>query len=216
MMKKVLLTIAALCCVGAVQADLVVNDVDPAANWIAWANVFETDGATWLWGNSWGLPDVPAAFETAGLTIQPNTNTYAPGDAYWVNPDGSGNKVLEMNVYFETHGLAGQNVTFNYNVLSNTLPEGWEHLGFIKVLDPDAGWATVQSTFADLVVGGESLNLTVDALTNPVVQIGFLVKGVNVDPASAEAATSVVIETIPEPATLALLGLGGLLLRRRK
>lgn len=215
-MKKVMLLVVALGFVGAAQADVLFDGVNPGDNWIAWANCFNADGTSAGWGSQWGLPDVPATFDAAGLKIGPNTNTYNPGDAYWVNPDGSGNKIMEMNVYFETWGLAGQSVTFNYDVLSNDLPDGFEHLGFIKVLDPDAGWATVQSTFADLALGAGSVNLTVDALTNPVVQVGFLVKGIVTDPASAEAATAVVIETIPEPATMALLALGGLLIKRRR
>lgn len=215
-MKKVMVILTALCLVSAAQADLIIDDIDPTENWIAWANVYEADGTTYLWGSSWGLADVPASFETEGLTIQPNTNCYNAEDSYWVNTDGSGNKTLEMNVYYEISGLADQDVTFNYNVLSNTLSEDWEYTAFIKVLDPDSGWATVQSTFADLTTGTGTLDLTVGSYASGIVQIGFLVKGLVVDPASAEAATSVVIEAIPEPATLALLGLGGLLLRRKK
>lgn len=216
MMKKVCVILMALCFIGSVQADLLVNGVDPANNWIAWANCFNADGSSAGWGSAWAMVDVPATFETEGLTIKPNTSNYIPGDLYWVNEDGTGNKILEQNVYFETSGLAGQHVTFNFNVLSNDLPIGWDNQAFIKVLNPDAGWATVQSVFAGLAAGEGTLDLDVDNLANPVVQIGFLVKGLVVDPTSSEAAASVVIETIPEPATLALLGLGGLLLRRRR
>jgi hypothetical protein len=45
-------------------------------------------------------------------------------------------------------------------------------------------------------------------------QVGFMVKGLVSDPAGAVAATSATI--VPEPATMLLLGLGGLLLRKKK
>lgn len=215
-MRKTSLLILALGLIGAAQA-IVFDGVNPASEWIAYGNCFETDGSWTGWGSLWALSAVPATFDAAGLTIRPNTNTYNPDDEYWVNPDGTGNKIMEMNVYFETSGLAGQSVVFNYNVLSNDLPDGYEHQAFIKVVDPDVGWATVQSVFEDLTVGSGSVTLgEVAGLPNGVVQVGFMVKGLVVAPASPEAATGVVIETIPEPATMALLALGGLLLRRRK
>lgn len=214
-MKRVLLLITALCFVGVAQADLVVNGVDPLATWNGYMNVFDTGGG-YLWGSPWGTPDLPATFDGSGvLTLAPNTNTYNAADPYWVNPDGSGNKILEANFYQEWFGgLAGQTVTFNYVVGTNTLPAGYTAQAFVKVLDPDAGWATIQSTFLDLNSGAGSVSLTVASVTTPVTQVGFMISGLNVDPLSPDAMTGVTI--VPEPATLALLGLGGLLLRRRK
>ncbi len=216
-MKKVVVAVAALCFLGAAQADLVVNGVDPGATWYGYMNVFELD-MTWLWGSSWGAADLRADFVGDDLLLRSNTNCWAPGDTYWVNPDNTANKMMEGNFYQEWYGgLAGQTVTFNYEVLANDLAaEGYTTQAFIKVLDPDSGWATINSVFAALTPGAGTVSLVVDSIATPVTQVGFLVLGPVSDPAGDVAAKAVTIATIPEPATLALLGLGGLLLRRKK
>ncbi|MGH2270215.1 hypothetical protein ACQ9LF_00270 [Anaerohalosphaeraceae bacterium U12dextr] len=216
-MKNVWVVCAILCLMGVAQADLVVNGADPAAAWNGWMNVFETpaNGGGYLWGSPWGIADLRAGFDGAGvLTLAPNTNCYNPTDGYWVNPDGSGNKDMEANFYQEWSGLAGQLVTFNYTVGINTLPAGYNAQAFIKVLNPDAGWATINIAVANLTPGSGTISLTVDTIANPVTQVGFMLRGLVADPAGEAAAARVTI--VPEPATIATLGFGVLVLKRRK
>lgn len=214
-MKKAVVVLTALCLIGAAQA-LVVDGVDPAAAWYGYMNVFNLD-MSYAFGGSWGTADLRATFAD-DLLLQSNTNCWAPGDTFWVNPDGTANKIMEGNFYQEWYGgLAGETVTFNYEVLSNDLDDfGYSTKAFIKVLDPDAGWATINIVTADLTAGANSISLVVNSVATPVTQVGFAVLGLVSDPASPEAAAAVVVDTIPEPASLVLLGLGGLLLRRKK
>lgn len=188
--------------------------VDPGKTWLGFMNVFEL-GGNYLWGNPWGAGDLPAVFSGPRLTLSPNTNTYNPADPYWVNPDGSGNKLMEANYYVEDTGLIGKTVHFRGLALSNTLANGYTAQAFIKVLDSGANWALVGQAYAPLV-GGQvfDLSLAVGDGATLVPQYGFLTRGPNANPATVAALGSAVV--IPEPCGLALLAIGAVLLRRHR
>jgi hypothetical protein len=81
--------------------------VDSTLPWVGFMNVWQTNGTTYVFGSSWALNALRGGFLATNspsgwplntrLILQPNTNTYNPADAFWNNPDGSPNKVLEAN-----------------------------------------------------------------------------------------------------------------------
>ncbi|MGH7980736.1 MAG: immunoglobulin domain-containing protein, partial [Limisphaerales bacterium] len=142
---------------------------------------------------TWSLPALPAVFSGNTLTISPNVNTYAPGDTYWVNPDGTGANEMDGAVYNETAGnYVNATVTFTFDVLSNTLASGYTADAFVKDFGPGFSYN-----------GEQTVNLTpgVDSVTYPmtggssgeIVQFGFEVIGPDANPATVASLGSVVI-----------------------
>lgn len=190
-----------------VQAQTTVT-VNGAANWLGYANVFQTDGTTFAFGSAWGLADLKTTVTASTNTIklQPNFNTYAnattPADiAYWTNGAGLGNKIFEGNTYVENSSLAGQIVTFTGNVTNHNLATGYTAVAFIKGLNPANGYSTDFSVTLPLTATGVFNLSSVTAIpTGLIVQYGFTIKGLNGNPANETALGNVtVVGTTPPP-----------------
>ena len=191
--------------------------VDPGQTWLGYMNVYDLpeNGGAFLWGSPWGTPDLPAIFDGDELTLSPNTNTYDPADPYWVNPDGSGAKWMDANMYVEDTSLIGETIDFVGLTLENTFVEGYSSQAFIKVLDPAQGWIVVAETYALLEDGQPfSISLEVPDTAGLVPQYGFMTDGANANPDTVGLLGHAVV--IPEPGSLCLLVLGGLALIRRR
>lgn len=214
---KCLVAMSATLCCAAPSFSSVTVTVDPGLNWIGYMNVFQlpVGSGAYVFGSPWGAADLQAVFDGPQLVLSPNTNTYNPGDAFWVNPDGTGAKWMNANMYVEDPTLVGQTVEFVGYTLSNTFVDGYSTHAFIKVLDPGAGWATIAEVSVPLVHGQPfALNLDVPNIPGLVPQYGFATDGANANPATVHQLGQVVV--VPEPAALVLLLSVATLVRRRQ
>jgi hypothetical protein len=230
-MKPSLKNLLAVCALASTCAttNAITFGVDPGMNWIGYMNVFEIplNGGGYLWGSPWGTADLCA--NTAGGVLTLSPNTIGDPSPYWYIPSGGpgavGNKIMGANYYIEdTGGLAGQTVTFSGTVLANTLVgqvnqlgDGWTAEVFIKDFAPDYSWFA--SVAMPLTPGPFSISLNTIADPARHVQLGFNVTGPDVWITDVGPYGNIQIAAVPEPGTLALLGLGlamPLILRRRQ
>jgi len=184
------------------------------------------NGGAYVFGSGWGTTDLRATF--SGNVLSLACNTVNDTNSFWYIPSGGpgaiGNKICDANFYNETTGVfQGQTLTFQGQVLANTLVgptdalgNGWTAVAFIKDFAPDYS-SSISQTIA-LTPGNFSVSLNL--LNDPTrhVQYGFEVIGPDVW--AGDPLTFNNIQIVPEPSSIALLGLGclGTLVaaRRRK
>ena len=132
-----------------------------------------------MWGSGWGTADLNATNAGGVITLSPNTNAYNADDAYWSN-GADGNKFMEASYYLENPGdnlgWAGQTLSFSGNVDSSTLDSRYTASAFIKVLDVDAGYATVALNLCQSLQLVHSLFHMMLLQGNIIGQIWFNVK----------------------------------------
>ena len=181
--------------------------VDAADNWVGYMNVFDMTG-NYQFGSGWGVSDLKTTLDLTAnnITLQPNFNTYAdnPGDPYWQN-GAIGNKLMEASTYVEPGAtFNGTDLTFSGEVVSNTLDAAlYTAKYFIKALDPAAGYSDVlggSATFDLPLSGSFSVTVPAASLTSGlIVQYGFMVNGINANPADEAALGSVVVSSASTP-----------------
>jgi autotransporter-associated beta strand protein len=182
-------------------------------SWNGYMNVFDKlpDGSQggYVFGSAWGVPDLKTtliATPGTGTTITnnamelfPNYNTYNAADPFWA--DGAvGNKWMEANTYVEQPNLTQESVTFTGRVDAYTLSPDYTAEAFIKVLDPSNGYSLSLFERQNLA-GATDFSLTADTFffTGQLLQIGFVVTGVNANPADMATLGSVRVTTEPSP-----------------
>ena len=210
-MKRFTLQIlVSLFCIIAIgqSAFAVTYTINASAPWVGYMNVFDM-GNNFQFGSFWGLPALKTTVNTGvnTVTFQPNFNTYAdaiasgnPGDiAYWTNGAGGGNKIMDALTFIEPAGAGGSTVTFTGFVSSRTLNAAYTTVAFIKILDPNIGYA--QTAYTDVVIGGMGSSFTVSLAipampANLITQYGVSIRGVNANPANEVALGSLVLSPV--------------------
>lgn len=189
--------------------------------WNAFMNVFElpSNGGAYVFGSGWGIADLNATFNDGSNKLTLSPNTIGDPNPFWYTPAGgpgaAGNKIMEANLYQESTGpLAGQTVTFEGTVLSNTFTSAHQTYIFIRDFAPDYSGFVESAVLA--TPGNFSISL--NTINDPArhVQYGFRTSGVNVWATDVEPFGNVMIATVPEPATLALIAMGGFAMLRRR
>ena len=129
--------------------------VDPGALVNGYMNVFDLSN-NFLWGSGWGPADLTATWSGSDVTLGPNC--IGDPNEYWYLPSGGpgavGQKLMEANLYAQVDdgSLAGQNVTFQGFVLSNTLTSAHTAVAFVKDFAGD--WSSFQIATVPLPVSG--------------------------------------------------------------
>lgn len=200
----------------------VVTVAEGPTGWQAYMNVFKlpSDGGDYLFGSGWGVADLNASFDNAAHTLTMSPNTIGDPDPYWYQgggaPGNPGNRIMEANLYRQVDdgSLSGTTVTFQGLILSNSFTAAHQAKVFIR--DFAADYSSFVESSATVTAGAFSINLNTVADASRHVQYGFQVKGVNVWFTDTAPFGNMVIQTIPTPGALAVLGLTALTAGRRR
>jgi hypothetical protein len=169
--------------------------IDGSSALTGYLNWFNKDGS-YANGSGWAIADVKTVSDATNdkVTLSPNFSAYNATDTYWSDGAGKGNKIIEGNSFIENSALAGQVLTFNGAVSSNTLADGYTAIAFIKGLDASKGYEDVLKITAPLVAGQSFSMSTGTAIpAGLIVQYGFTIKGLNGNPVDEAALGKVVI-----------------------
>lgn len=173
------------------------------ASWQGFMNVFElpVHGGGYVFGSPWATTDLVAEFNAADntLILSPNVNVWNPNDPFWVQPDGTPNKIMDAILYFQSDSLIDTDVVFNATCLSNTLTveplTGIEYSSVAFINAFDANYNLINRVTADLITG-ESFTVTLNTTGAAHVQFGFETIGPDADPATVATLGNVVIAGI--------------------
>jgi len=159
---------------------------DPVGSMNVFDNISGSQGG-WLWNSAWGLADVQSiTTDNRTFELLPNINNYGDGtDPYWSDGSGDGNKWLEALTLYEISPLTGaeQSVTFSFTVDAYDLDSRYSLIGFVKVLDPLSGYATVAIDPVTITTtGSHTLSISTSGLGGMLLQAGWALSGINANP----------------------------------
>ena len=195
--------------------------IDSATMTNGYMNVFElpSNGGAYIFGSGWGIADLNTNFTTSSsVTFTPNT--IGDPNPFWYTPSGgpgaTGNKIMEANLYAQPADgtLSGKLVRFSGNVDSFTLQTGtnpntdYTFKAFIRDFAPDYSSVNEQST-SITTTGSFSITLLANSDVTRHVQYGLQMKGADVWVTDVATKGSVTVSAVPEPGSIALLGIGG-------
>jgi hypothetical protein len=175
------------------------TNVNNPAGWSAYANVFDKNDV-FLFGSVWGLSDLKSTLVDNTVTLQPNFNTYSNATtsddiAYW--RDGlKGNRLFEGFTRMESlTQFTGKGLLFTGNVV-NTLSAGYTAHAYIRALDPSNGYFKVLDKLVPLANGTFSIRRDEPFAAGLLVQYGFVIKGLNANPAEEGLLGNVVVTNV--------------------
>jgi len=218
-------TLAAVCLCASMSLAALANGavevtIDSGTMTNGYMNVFDlpANGGSYQFGSAWTIGDLNATFQNSS-TVTFTPNTIGDANSYWYTPSGgpgaTGNKIMEANLYAQNDGgLAGQTINFKGNVTSFTLQTGtnpntdYTFTAFIRDFAPD--FSAVVQTLIPITTTGE-FSATLATINDPArhVQWGLQMKGPDVWATDVAAKGSVTVTAVPEPSSVALLGIGG-------
>lgn len=220
-MRKLFAMLLVSLALASTSSAAIVNVDNSAGPWQGFLNVFElpSNGGAYVFGSPWGVGDLIATFNDGSNKLTLSPNSIGDPDPFWYTPAGgpgsTGNKIIEANLYQEyTDVYNGQTLTFQGTVLTNSFTQAHVASIFIRDFAPD--YSSFNQSVIPVTPGPFSLSLNADAGLGRHVQYGFQVVGPDVWITDVGPFGNAMISTIPEPTTLALLGLAGLVIVRRR
>jgi len=214
----------ALVCLANRASAITAVTVDPSASWQGFMNVFElpSNGGGYVFGSSWGVPDLTATFSGPVLTLGPNSVN--DPSTFWYQggggPGSPGNKIMDANMYIEKTNdpaFSGQTVVFSGIVLSNTFDNAHSSVAFIKDFAPD--FSSSNTVTVPLTPGPFLVSLATSGAAGRHVQYGFETVGPNVWVTDRGPVGNAQVVAVPEPSLLMLSGIAACCLaafRRRR